>query len=58
MTQKPKKEDFWESKSKQIPGEAPPPPPRLPGEACAFGARLENRSVFILDPRLFHCNTS
>ena len=59
MTQKPKKEDFWELKSKQIPGEAPPPPPPpLPGEACAFGARLENRSVFILDPRLFHCNTS
>ena len=26
-------------------------PPDLQ-EACAFGARLENRSPFILDPRL------
>ena len=26
--------------------------PADPREACAFGACLENRSVFILDPRL------
>ena len=26
--------------------------PADPREVCAFGARLENRSVFILDPRL------
>ena len=30
----------------------PPPPPPLAVEACAFGAYLGNRSVFILDPRL------
>ena len=56
MTQKPRKEDFRELKCKQIPGEAssqtPPPPPPLAVEACAFGAYLGNRSVFILDPRL------
>ena len=29
------------------------PPPPSPGQACAcFGARLGNRSVFILDPLL------
>ena len=27
--------------------------PWIPKEACAIGARLGNRSVFILDPRLF-----
>ena len=26
--------------------------PRTPLEACSFGARLGNRSVFFLDPRL------
>ena len=35
--------------SKQLPGEARP---RTQQEACTFGARLVNRSVFILDPRL------
>ena len=31
-------------------GSLSPPPP--PPEACSFGPRLGNRSVFILDPRL------
>ena len=29
-----------------------PPDPPPPLESCAFGARLGNRSVFVLDPRL------
>ena len=33
---------------KNFQGDLGPRPP----EACAFGARLGNRSVFILDPRL------
>ena len=52
MTQKPRKEDFRELKSKQIPGEASSQTPPPPGKACAFGAHLGNRSVFILDLRL------
>ena len=39
---------FRVSKSKKIPRGLPPDPP----EACAFGARLGNQSVFIPDPRL------
>ena len=31
------------------PGSPPHPPEK---KACALGARLENRSVYILDPRL------
>ena len=34
-----------------MPPDPPPPPPAL--ESCAFGARLGNRSVFVLDPRLW-----
>ena len=48
MTQKPKKGDFRELKSKTFPGKCP----RIPLEACSFAARLGNRSVFLLDPRL------
>ena len=43
MTRKRRKGDFRELKSKKAPG---------PPKTCAFGARLGNRSVFILDPRL------
>ena len=47
MTQKPRKQDFRKSKSKNFPrGNMPPDPP----EAWAFGGRLGNPSVFILDP--------
>ena len=49
MTQKPREGDFREQKSKKIHWGACP---RIPLEACAFGTRLGNRSVFILDPRL------
>ena len=50
MTQKPRKTEFGEIKSKNFSkGEHSLDPPL---EACAFGARLGNRSVFILDPRL------
>ena len=49
MTMKSRKGDFKEWKSKKFPGGARL---RTPLEACAFGARLGNRSVFILDPRL------
>ena len=39
-----------ELNSKKFQGGARPyPPPPPPLEACAFGARLENRSAFILD---------
>ena len=41
------------SRSKKLP-EGARPRNRL--EACAFGARLGNRSVFILGPRLVVCN--
>ena len=53
MTQKPRKGDFRELKSKKFQGGGGVGgmPPELQ-ETCAFGARLENRSVFILDPRL------
>ena len=51
MTQKPRKGDFWELKPEKIArGSMRPKHTRL--EACAFGARLGNRSPFILDPRL------
>ena len=30
--------------------------PAAPQEACAFGDRLESRSVFFLDPRLVTYN--
>ena len=57
MTQKPRKGDFGELKSKKFPkGEhAPDPLPPFPPplEACTFGALLGNRSVSILDPRLY-----
>ena len=46
ITQKPRKSDFWQSKSKNFPGEACL---STPLEAYAFGACLGNRSVFILD---------
>ena len=49
MTMKSRKGDFKEWKSKKFPGGARL---RTPMEACAFGARLGNRSVFILDPPL------
>ena len=49
VTQKPRKRDFWQLKSKNFPGEACL---STPLEACAFGACLGNRSVFILDQRL------
>ena len=49
MTQKPRKGDFRELKSKKFPGRAFP---WTLLEACAFGARSGNRSPFILDPRL------
>ena len=48
MTRKPRKGDFKELKSKNVLGEHAPGPL----EACPFGARLGNRSVFVLDPRL------
>ena len=44
------KGDFRELKSKTFLGGACPP--QIPIEACAFGARLGNPSVCILDPRL------
>ena len=53
MTRKPWKGDFKVSKSKKLP-EGARPRNRL--EACAFGARLGNWSVFILGPRLVVCN--
>ena len=43
----PGKETLWSSKN--FPVEHTPGPPI---EACTFGARLGNQSVFILDPRL------
>ena len=50
MTKKPRKGDFRELKSKTFSrGGACP---RTPLEACAFGSRLGNRSILILDPRL------
>ena len=49
MTQKPKKGDFGKLKSKKISHWDMPPDP---AKAWAFGARLGNRSVLILDPRL------
>ena len=49
MTRKSRKGDFKEWKSKTFPGRARL---RTPLEPCAFSARLGNRSVFILDPRL------
>ena len=55
MTMKSRKGDFKEWKSKKFPGGARL---RTPLEACAFGARLGNRSVFILDPRLFSLGSS
>ena len=48
MTQKPRKGDFRELKSKTFPGKYT----WNPLEACAFATRLGNQSVFILDPRL------
>ena len=51
MTRKPWKGNFKEQKSEKFPEGACP---RTPLEACAFVARLGNRSVFILDLRLLH----
>ena len=48
MTRKPKKGDFRELKSKHLPGEHAPGPPR----SLRLRRSLGNRSVFILDPRL------
>ena len=50
MTHKPRKEDFRDLKSKKFQGAGGMPPDLL--ETCAFGDRLENRSVFILNSRL------
>ena len=47
MTQKPRKGDFRKLKSKKFHYGASPGPLL---EACALDARLQNRSVFILDP--------
>ena len=44
MTRKPRKGDLREFKAQNFPGSAQ--------EACAFGARLGNQSVFTPDPRL------
>ena len=44
MTRKPRKGDLREFKAQKFPGSAQ--------EACAFGARLGNQSVFTPDPRL------
>ena len=52
MTQKPKKGDFGKLKSKKISHWDMPP---NPAKAWAFGARLGNRSVLILDPRFRSC---
>ena len=49
MTQKPKKGDLGKLKSKNI---SHWDMPLGPLKACACGALLGNRSVFILDPRL------
>ena len=49
MTQKPRKGDFRKLKSKKFHCGASPGPLL---EACALDARLQNRSVFILDPRM------
>ena len=49
MTQRPRKGDFRSLKSKKAQREACP---RTPLKACAFGAHLGNRSVFLLDLRL------
>ena len=53
MTHKPRKGDFRELKSKKFQGGVGGGgmPPNLL-ETCAFGDRLENRSLFILDPCL------
>ena len=44
-----RKEDLKELKIQKLPWGSLPLDPL---EACAFGARLGNQSVFILDPRL------
>ena len=49
MTQKPRKGDFGKLKSKKFPWGACR---WTPLETCAFGARLGNRSVFVIDPCL------
>ena len=49
MTQKPRKGDFEQFKSKTFPKEEHALDPL---EACTFGAHLENPSVCILDMRL------
>ena len=49
MTRKPRKGNSGVKIQKNLLGE---PVPRTLLESCAFGARLGNRSVFILDPRL------
>ena len=54
MTRKPRIGNFKELKFKKIPGGAYP---RTRLDACAFGARLGNRSLFILDPRLNRLTT-
>ena len=54
MTRKPRIGNFKELKFKKIPGGAYP---RTRLDAWAFGARLGNRSLFILDPRLNRLTT-
>ena len=49
MTKKTRKGELRSKNPKNILGE---PAPGSPWEACAFGARLGNWSVFILAPRL------
>ena len=52
MTHKPRKGDFRELKSKTFQGGVGGGMPPNLLETCAFGDRLENRSLFILDPCL------
>ena len=49
MTEKPRKGDFGELNPKHFPMESMR---RTPQEANAFDTSLENRSAFILDPRV------
>ena len=51
MAQKPRRKgDFGDLKSKTFPRRACPQEPSVL-ETCAFGPRLGNRPVLILDPR-------
>ena len=61
MTQKPRKDDFGELKSKsflRIPMDPPHPPPPQNLAPPALAISLRNRSVCILNPRLIRVANS